>query len=418
MRSFPSALATTVVTTLVLTTGGILAAPPAGAIDLRGKQRELQQKIESVQAGIDDASDAAREAAETLDVATDQLGRARDKLAGLEDRVVAAVERNATLREELAASEDRLAAAEASLVQGRIEVAETRTRATDAITSVYQGAGDPGLRTFASFLSAGSLEEIETEQQAEQLIVEGQTTAYDDVQAAEDRLAATEQAVAEATEQVATQQAQAARTVARERVLRDKAVAARDRVLERVASNREARRDAIAARARDREALGELRRQEADVRRKIMAAQREAEQAGTGFTGSVTGLFSMPSSGYTTSPFGYRTHPIYGYYGLHDGTDFGAGCGAPLIAIADGTVISRTYSSVYGNRLYLSLGSINGANLTAVYNHASGYTVGVGARVARGATIGSMGDTGWSTGCHLHFTLLRDGRPVDPMSYL
>uniref|UniRef100_UPI0035671309 M23 family metallopeptidase n=1 Tax=Nocardioides sp. TaxID=35761 RepID=UPI0035671309 len=87
-------------------------------------------------------------------------------------------------------------------------------------------------------------------------------------------------------------------------------------------------------------------------------------------------------------------------------------------AVSSGTVVARYYSSVYGNRLYLSLGKVNGHNLVAVYNHASSYRVGVGEKVSRGETVGYVGSTGWSTGCHLHFSVMEDGNAVDPMKYL
>ncbi len=134
--------------------------------------------------------------------------------------------------------------------------------------------------------------------------------------------------------------------------------------------------------------------------------------------GSSEGFLLSPVAGYVTSPFGFRVHPIYGYWGLHDGTDFGAGCGSALRAVANGTVISEYYSSVYGNRLYVNVGKVNGNNLTVVYNHATTYRVGVGDRVQRGQTVGYVGSTGWSTGCHLHFTVLRNGNPVNPMDYM
>ncbi len=424
MRSFPSAprrraAAATLAVALTCGLGTTLPlTSPASASDLRDRQQDLQARIEARQNGIDEASDRARDADAALAATTARLADARERLTRLAGELDEAGDRNAELRVELAASEERLVAAEAALVVGRIEVVETRNEATETITSIYQGAGDPGLRTLSSFLSAGSLEDIEAEQQAEQLIVGRQTTAYDDVQAAEDRLEASEAEVSEATDLVAAQQAEAARTVERMRVLRDRAVTARDRVLEMVLTDRSARQEALAARARDQQALVALERQEAAVRRKILAAQRAAEKAGTGYTGETTGLFTMPSGGAVTSPYGYRTHPIYGYYGLHDGTDFAPGCGAPLVAMGDGTVISRSYSDVYGNRLFVSLGNVNGVNLTAVYNHASGYSVGVGQQVSQGQTLGYVGDTGWSTGCHLHFTLLQNGAAVDPMSYL
>jgi murein DD-endopeptidase MepM/ murein hydrolase activator NlpD len=137
-----------------------------------------------------------------------------------------------------------------------------------------------------------------------------------------------------------------------------------------------------------------------------------------GYHGSTNGLLVKPVDGPVTSPYGWRIHPIYHYWGLHDGTDFGVSCGEGMRAVASGTVVARYWSDVYGNRLYLSLGNINGHNVTAVYNHASGYRVGVGQHVSQGEVVGYVGSTGWSTGCHLHFTLLVDGTAVDPMKWL
>ena len=145
---------------------------------------------------------------------------------------------------------------------------------------------------------------------------------------------------------------------------------------------------------------------------------RAAARSRGGYTGSPGGFLTPPVQGPVTSPFGYRMHPIYHYWGLHDGTDFGVSCGEGMVAVADGTVLQKYYSSVYGNRLYVGLGNVNGHYLTAVYNHATGYRVGVGDHVSRGEVVGYVGSTGWSTGCHLHFTILQDGKAVDPMNYL
>ena len=130
-----------------------------------------------------------------------------------------------------------------------------------------------------------------------------------------------------------------------------------------------------------------------------------------------SGLLRHPVDGYVTSPFGYRSHPIYHYWGLHDGVDFGGGCGTPLRAAAPGKVVSSYYSGVYGHRLVIDHGVLAGRGVATIYNHASGYNVGVGARVAEGQVIGYEGSTGWSTGCHLHFTVMANGRAVDPMPF-
>ena len=96
------------------------------------------------------------------------------------------------------------------------------------------------------------------------------------------------------------------------------------------------------------------------------------------YNGPTNGLLIRPVPGALTSPYGYRIHPIYHYWGLHDGDDFGVACGEGMKAVAGGTVVAKYFSTVYGNRLYLSLGNVNGKNLTAVYNHASRYRYDVG----------------------------------------
>nr|WP_246299431.1 M23 family metallopeptidase [Nocardioides panaciterrulae] len=137
-----------------------------------------------------------------------------------------------------------------------------------------------------------------------------------------------------------------------------------------------------------------------------------------GYRGSTGGFLERPvANSYVTSPFGWREHPIYHYWGLHDGDDFHAPCGTPLHAAGTGRVMSEYYSSVWGNRLYLNLGIVNGKNVTVIYNHLTRYAVGSGATVARGQVVGYAGTTGWSTGCHLHFTVMVNGTAVDPMKW-
>ncbi len=192
----------------------------------------------------------------------------------------------------------------------------------------------------------------------------------------------------------------------------------RDRIATLVRGIAQVRRSAYRAKARDRQALRELRQRESRISQRLrrLAARQHGQR---GYRGGSGGFLSSPAPGaYITSSYGYRTHPIYGYWGLHNGTDFGTGCGMRLKAGASGVVVDRYYDSVYGNRLFLNVGNVNGRSMTLVYNHLSGYAVGQGQRVARGATIGRSGSTGWSTGCHLHFTVLMNGSPVNPMNYL
>ena len=113
-----------------------------------------------------------------------------------------------------------------------------------------------------------------------------------------------------------------------------------------------------------------------------------------------------------------RRHPITGVYKLHDGTDFSAGCGTPIRAAAAGTIIEQYYNAGYGNRVILNNGIKRGASVVTTYNHLSRYAKGRGAHVSRGEVIGYVGSTGYSTGCHLHFMVIANGRTTNPMGWL
>ncbi len=126
------------------------------------------------------------------------------------------------------------------------------------------------------------------------------------------------------------------------------------------------------------------------------------------------GSLLRPVRGPVTSAFGMRTHPITGVRKLHDGTDFGARCGTPVRAAAAGTVIRTPTDRGYGRRVLVR----HGDGLVTGYAHLSSRTVGRGDRVGAGDVVGRVGSTGMSTGCHLHFMVLRKGRAVDPASML
>ena len=132
---------------------------------------------------------------------------------------------------------------------------------------------------------------------------------------------------------------------------------------------------------------------------------------------SAAGLIS-PVAGVITDAYGMRLHPIENVWRFHDGLDIGAGCGTPIRAVANGTVTESYYHASYGYRLVIKHGVINGHQLTTGYNHAQGYTAQVGDQVSQGQVIGSVGTTGSSTGCHIHFQTWVDGQLADPQTLL
>jgi murein DD-endopeptidase MepM/ murein hydrolase activator NlpD len=145
-------------------------------------------------------------------------------------------------------------------------------------------------------------------------------------------------------------------------------------------------------------------------------AQRATADLGAGWVAAPGGRhgFARPTSGRITSAFGLRLHPVLHVWKLHDGTDLGAACGSPIRAPAPGRVVAVGPAGGYGHRLLLEHGRVDGVVVRTGYNHASGYVVRPGQRVARGELLGRVGSTGYSTGCHLHLQVWLDGRLADP----
>ena len=125
-------------------------------------------------------------------------------------------------------------------------------------------------------------------------------------------------------------------------------------------------------------------------------------------------VFRFPADGPISSPFGRRMHPIFHEVRMHTGIDIGAGYGSPVRAAAAGTVVVAGTVSGYGTAIVID----HGGGLGTLYGHLSKLGVHVGSTVTPGQTIGAVGNTGNSTGPHLHFEVRVNGTPVDPMKYL
>ena len=146
------------------------------------------------------------------------------------------------------------------------------------------------------------------------------------------------------------------------------------------------------------------------------ASERASNHASSSSSGAHHG-FVYPVGAPITSAYGMRFHPVLRYWKLHDGTDFGAGCGTAMRAAAGGVVSEKYYNPGYGNRLMIDHGKVDGKYVTTGYNHAIRYVVGKGDRVRKGQVIGYVGSTGYSTGCHLHLMVWINGGVVNPMSW-
>ena len=132
---------------------------------------------------------------------------------------------------------------------------------------------------------------------------------------------------------------------------------------------------------------------------------------GDGVGGEDTSRMGMPLHGRMTSAFGNRFHPILGYERFHAGVDLAAATGTPIHAAADGRVLQAGWHGGYGNEVELS----HGGGLETRYGHMSRVAANIGEVVRKGQIIGWVGSTGLATGPHVHFEVMKNGRPINPL---
>ena len=121
-----------------------------------------------------------------------------------------------------------------------------------------------------------------------------------------------------------------------------------------------------------------------------------------------------PVRGIYTSGYGSRTDPLTHGRGNHQGIDIAAAPGQPVHATADGLVMVTGVEGGYGKAVFLA----HGYGLATRYGHLSAITVKPGQRVKRGDVVGRVGNTGRSTGYHLHYEVRLDGEAVNPLGYI
>lgn len=125
-------------------------------------------------------------------------------------------------------------------------------------------------------------------------------------------------------------------------------------------------------------------------------------------------LFIFPSRGRLSSRFGVRGDPFTGLSRFHNGIDLAGEVGTPVMAAMSGRVSMAGYNPNYGRYIILS----HAEGFQTLYGHLDSFQVRKGARVKQGELIGTMGNSGYSTGSHLHFAIFLRGEPVDPSRYL
>jgi murein DD-endopeptidase MepM/ murein hydrolase activator NlpD len=430
VRNFPRTTRRRVVAALAVGSMllGVAASPLASADDLKDKKAKVERKMDGAHDDLEESSARLRAAAAALQAAQGQLDRAQAHLAETRGELAAAEALDRQMQAKLDAAIARLAKARQDLEAGRQEVADQEDQLGEIVVANYQ-TGDPSLMGLSMVLTTQDPAELTGQLNSVQNIIDKEAVTLSRLEASKVLLTVQEQEVEEAKAEVAKERQAAAENLVRKQELEKQAEAQELQVANLVSMRANAENEAEKARNADMETLKSLeqereriaevlRKRAEEARRRAAAAAAAAAAAGqaVGPTHS-NGFLDYPVSGPITSPYGWRRHPIYGYRSLHDGIDFGADCGTPIYAPANGRVIDEYFQTAWGNRIIIDHGWQRGVGLATISNHLSSYAVGVGDWVKRGEVVGFVGNTGWSTGCHLHFTVLQNGSAVDPMRW-
>ncbi len=358
-----------------------------------------------VHAGPADAARDPRAAREQARDRKAQLAKELDGLAASEDELLAAV---AALDEqvdaqsvEVDAARQAVAAAEGEMAVAEAAMAETSTRIDGLTDAVVQ-------RAVATFIrpSGDALEEVV---QSSDIAEAARKQALLDQVTANDEDVIDELNAARQDFEVRQGEAEAAKAKADERRTQTEA-----RLQELQNTLAEQARLVADVQTRQREVTSEIdeqARSEAELNRIIQQAEAAQRSSGRSVNADLTsgaGGCIWPTSGRVTSGFGSR------WGRLHAGVDIGAPTGTPIWATKDGTVIFSGVQSGYGNVVILS----HGGGLTTLYGHQSRIAASNGKQVRQGETIGYVGNTGRSTGPHLHFETRYGGTPRNPTSCL
>ena len=406
---------------VVLALLGAALASPVSADDkgdLERQRRGVKGQIGDAKKSFDESSKRFAGAVAALKKAQSQLDAAEAHLGETRGELATAEARDEQMQAELVKSEAELDEAIARLDQGKKELASSEIRVQQFTVETLQ-EGDRGLQAFGDLLRGESPTRFSQKMSLSESVSDAQLATMQRLAASKVILQLNREKVQELRDQVAAARAAAAANLVRKQKLEADAEDQAAAVDQLVDARAKAKQSAAEIRREDAKRLKELENERARLNARLAAlAAKDRKSGGAGAGGDGSGTLSRPVSGPITSPYGMRRHPITHVYKLHDGTDFGVGCGTPIHAAAAGTIIEQYYNGAYGNRVILNNGIKRGQSVVTTYNHLSRFAKSRGAHVSRGEVIGYVGSTGYSTGCHLHFMVIVNGHTTNPMGWL
>ena len=386
--------------------------------DLQRQKKGVSGKIGDAKKDLEHSSKKLAAAASALKKAQASLDAAQNHLSDTRGQLAVAHAKDQQMQAALTASEAALSKARAELAEGEASLEESESQVKQFTLETLQ-QGDRGLRAFGELLRGQSPSSFSEQMNLNDSVGDAQLATMQRLDASKVILSLNRDKVRKLRDEVAEKRKEAAANLVTQKQLEAQAEEQTAEVTELVGARESAKKTANAAREEDADQLAELEAERNSLAAKLRAlAEKEIGNGGKGSGGDGGGTLSRPVSGPITSSYGMRRHPVTGVYKLHDGTDFGVGCGTPIRAAASGTIIQQYYNGGYGNRVILNNGIKRGKSVVTTYNHLSRFAVSSGQKVSRGQIIGYVGSTGYSTGCHLHFMVIANGGTTNPTGWL
>ncbi len=437
-RHFRAGSVGTVAVTLLALLFGFFT--PAAADSNEQKKKRVDAQVAELQSSLDDTSTELRQATVALQNAQRLLSAAQASEGRANTALNAARARQNDLQARLDIARRDVATSRKHLASVRSQIDSGRSAAGSIARSAYTSGqlGDLSVvmqsESPTDFVTRVVM--LQSAARGQSALLDRLTTDRADVTNEGARLADAESRVSRLEKQAVA--VVAARTAAEATASAARQDAAHAQSVAAVAQNQisqqkvqeSARLNSMQAASDD---LGNLLRKAAALRRirarraTVAAAARARKAAAEGQSasdssgaasdaGHSSGL-QRPVDGPITSPYGMRMHPVLGILKLHDGTDFGAACGTPIHAAADGTVAWAEWLNGYGFQTGIDHGTIHGMPVATSYSHQPYLgVVHVGQFVHQGDVIGYTGQTGYATGCHVHFMVYVNGSRVDPQN--
>lgn len=399
---------------------GALTAP-----SMADSKKDLEKQKSGVSGKIDSAKDDVAESTKELkaaqaayDKAAASLKSAQSTLGETRGQLATAKAKDQNLQLRLEETEAALEVSIAKLASGEADLAASE-QVVEEFTVQNVQQGDQGLRAFSRLLTGDAPADFTEQMSINDSVSDAQLARMQELDATRVVLKLKRDEVEDLRDRVKTQREEAAANLVVQEKLEAAAAAQASKVVTLVREQRTSKRAADAALKDDLAVLAKLEADRSRLNAQLAAlAAKDKKSGGAAVGGDSGGTLSYPVSGPITSSYGMRVHPVTGVYKLHDGTDFGVGCGTPVRAAASGTIIQQYYNGGYGNRVILNNGIKRGQSVVTTYNHLSRFAKGVGSKVSRGDVIGYVGSTGYSTGCHLHFMVIVNGGTQNPSGWL